>query len=195
MRLFEENFRITSRTRILDVGGSPQIWEVGSESPQLTILNLPSALGPRRAGTLFVGGDGRMLPFPDQSFDIVFSNSVIEHVGTLADQRIFAQEVARVGRQYWIQTPNRRFPVELHVMLPFIHFLPKSAQRSIVSRFTVWQYVTHPTTAVRRDYIYHFLNELNLLDTATLQLLFPSARILSERFLGIPKSLIAMRAK
>ena len=174
MRLFEKNFQITSRTRILDVGGSPDIWEIASASPQLTILNLPSALGQCRPGSLCVGGDGRMLPFADQSFDIVFSNSVIEHVGTLADQRLFAEEVARVGRQYWIQTPNRRFPVELHVMLPFVHFLPKSAQRSIVSRFTIWQRLTHPTPDVRRDYIHHFLNELNLL-MRTLRQLFPGA--------------------
>src|SRR5947209_3510992 len=116
MRLFEKNFGITSRTRILDVGGSADIWEVASVTPQLTILNLPSALGPCLSGTLLVGGDGRMLPFSDKSFDIVFSNSVIEHVGTLADQRRFADEITRVGRQYWVQTPNRRFPVELHVM-------------------------------------------------------------------------------
>ncbi len=193
MRLFERNFGITSRTRILDVGGSPDIWEVASVTPQLTILNLPSAFEPRRSGTLLVGGDGRMLPFADKSFDIVFSNSVIEHVGTLTDQRRFADEIARVGRQYWVQTPNRRFPIELHVMLPLIHFFPKSVQRSVVSRFTLWQYATHPTPDMRRDYIYHFLNELNLLDTYTLQDLFPGARIISERMLGMPKSLIAVR--
>ena len=161
-------------------------------TPQLTILNIPSALTARRSGML-VGGDGRLLPFADKSFDIVFSNSVIEHVGTFADQRRFADEVARVGCRYWIQTPNRRFPVELHVMLPLIHFFPKSVQRSVVSRFTLWQYATHPTPDMRRDYLHHFLNELNLLDRRGLQQLFPGARIVCERVLGMPKSLIAVR--
>ncbi|MBV8808443.1 MAG: methyltransferase domain-containing protein [Acidobacteriaceae bacterium] len=195
MRLFERTFEITNRTRVLDVGGSPDIWETASVAPQVTILNLPSALGPQRPGLLAVAGDGRMLPFADKSFDIVFSNSVIEHVGTLADQRRFSDEIARVGRQYWVQTPNRHFPVELHVMLPFIHFFPKPVQRSVVRRFTLWQYATHPTPDVRRDYIHHFLNELNLLDTPALQALFPGARIISERVLGMPKSLIAVQTQ
>ncbi len=192
MALFERTLRPGSQTRVLDVGGSPLIWEFASVRPRLTFLNLPSALVPNCAADQ-VGADGRMLPFPDQSFDIVFSNSVIEHVGARSDQNRFACEVARVGRAYWVQTPNRRFPVELHVMLPLVHYLPKPLQRAILNRFTLWEKLAHPTHEQRAFYIDHFLNELNLLDNHALQMLFPDARILSEPFLGIPKSIIACK--
>jgi hypothetical protein len=119
---------------------------------------------------------------------------VIEHVGTRADQQRFADEVRRVGRSYWIQTPNRRFPVELHLMLPLIHYFPKGLQRAIVTRFTVWQYLVRPHEAERASYVNHFLSDLNLLDAHALQLLFPNATILRERMAGLSKSLVAVRA-
>jgi len=194
MRLFERTFHISAHTRILDVGGSPLIWDYVRLRPQLTILNLPTALPPRTPSAAFIAGDGRRLPFRDAAFDIVFSNSVIEHVGSRLEQQHFASEIARVGRRYWVQTPNRRFPVELHLMLPLIHYLPKPLQRAVVERFTIWQLLAHPSPAQRRFYIDHFLNELNLLDRRDLQSLFPGARILTERFAGFAKSIIAVRA-
>jgi hypothetical protein len=192
MRLFERTFQISQRTRILDVGGSALIWSYASVRPQLTILNLPAALEPGAAVEALVAGDGCRLPFRDSAFDIVFSNSVIEHVGARAQQQ-FASEIARVGRRYWVQTPNRRFPVELHLMLPLIHYLPKRLQSAIARRFTVWQLLARPAEAQRRFYVDHFLNDLHLLDARELQSLFPEARIVTERFAGLPKSLIAVR--
>lgn len=193
MRLFERTFQVSPRTRVLDVGGSPLIWEFAPVQPRLTVLNFPSAIERGYHGMDLVAGDGRRLPFRDGAFDIVFSNSVIEHAGTRAEQRQFADEVARVGRRYWVQTPNRFFPVELHMMLPFIHYLPKSWQRPIVTRFTGWQLLVRPDEEARRSYIDHFLNELNLLDAGELRALFPDATVISERLLGMPKSLIAVR--
>lgn len=194
MRLFERTFAISSDTRVLDVGGSPLIWEFASVQPKLTILNLAGAIERASQPIDFVAGDGRMLPFQDAAFDIVFSNSVIEHVGTPEDQRRFASEIARVGRQYWVQTPNRRFPVELHIMLPLIHYLPKSWQRPIVNRFTIWERFVHPSEPARMDYLHHFLNELNLLSAPELHSLFPDSELISESVLGLSKSLIAVRA-
>jgi hypothetical protein len=193
MRLFEETFRISGRTRVLDVGGSLAIWQFASVLPEITVLNLPTALAPAGARCDQVAGDGRWLPFRDRAFDIVFSNSVIEHVGTREDQSRFAAEISRVGRAYWVQTPNRYFPIEMHLMLPLIHFLPKPLQRRLVYRFTGWEKVVHPTTAQRRFYLEHFLCELNLLDQTSLRALFPDAKILRERVLGMAKSLIAVR--
>lgn len=193
MRLFEKTFEISPSTRILDVGGSPSIWNFLTVRPRLTILNFPSALERSAESINCVAADGLMLPFKQNAFDIVFSNSVIEHVGTRADQEKFAQEVSRVGRCYWIQTPNRGFPIELHLMLPFIHYLPKAWQRPIAERFTVWQLVVRPSEEERAFYIDHFLHQLRLLNKRDLQGLFPEARILSERLLGFVKSNIAVR--
>lgn len=179
---------------MLDVGGSPLIWEFARVRPHLTMLNLPSAVRPGAVNADFVAGDGRYLPFKDSAFDIVFSNSVIEHVGTRADQQLFANEVSRVGRYYWIQTPNRHFPIEPHVMLPFVHYLPKSWQKAIVNRFTVWELVVHPSDEERDFYLHHFLNDLRSLEARELQNLFPDATIITEQTIGLAKSLVALRA-
>lgn len=192
MRLFEKTFKITERTRILDVGGSPFIWQFASVTPRLTFLNLPSALAPSCESRSQVAADGRFLPFADRSFDIVFSNSVIEHVGNQDNQIRFAEEVRRVGNAYWVQTPNRTFPVEMHLMLPVVHFFPAHLQRLIVYRFTGWEKFTRPTAEERASYLEHCLTELKLLDRRSLKNLFPDARIVSERVLGLTKSLVAI---
>jgi hypothetical protein len=193
MALLEHTLRITDQTRILDIGGSPHIWELARARPRLTILNLPTALMRGKVPMQLVAGDGCLLPFKDGAFDVVFSNSVIEHVGAGPNQQRFASEIARVGRAYWVQTPNSGFPFEHHMMLPFVHQLPKRWQRAIVERITGWELVVHPSKEVRSYYVNHFLNELKLLNASELLGLFPDAKIISERTLGIPKSLIAFR--
>lgn len=86
-------------------------------------------------GLTFVQTDGTKLPFPDQSFDLVVSFAVIEHVGSRAQQRDFVAELCRVGKQVYITTPNRWFPVEFHSVLPFVHWLPPKVFRQILCWF------------------------------------------------------------
>lgn len=69
--------------------------------------------------------DGKKFPFTDKQFDIVWSNAVLEHVGSEADQIFFLKEIKRVGKQAFITTPNKNFPIEVHTRTPFLHFLPK----------------------------------------------------------------------
>ncbi len=193
MRRFATEFAITPETHILDVGGLPDYWQALPVQPRVTLLNMPRAESELPAGERWVAGDGKCLPFADRSFDIVFSNSVIEHVGDATSQRQFAREVARVGRGYWIQTPNRRFPVEQHLLTPFIHWLPQRCQRALVPHCTVWGALAPASPDRRRFYFDHYLAEIRLLDSRELQSLFPGARLIRERFLGLTKSLIAMR--
>ena len=108
-------------------------------------------------------------------------------------QRRFAREVARVGRGYWVQTPNRWFPVEQHLLTPLVHWLPKGWQRRIVPRFTVWAALVRPPADRRRFYVEHYLNEVRLLSAREVAELFPEARVIRERVLGWTKSLVAMR--
>ena len=83
---------------------------------------------------------GERLPFEDKSFDIAFSNAVIEHVGNSSSQRKFVAEACRVAKRVFITTPNRWFPVEPHTSIPLLHYLPKSIFRSAVRRtpFSYW---------------------------------------------------------
>jgi SAM-dependent methyltransferase len=140
-----------------------------------------------------VHGDGCHLPFADKAFDIVFSNSVIEHVGGPEAQARFAREIIRAGRGYWVQTPNRYFPVETHLLTPFVHLLPRTWRAFIVRRFTVWQWIHRPDPEAKRYYIEHFVSDIRLLSAVEIQHLFPDAVILRERFLGFTKSLVAYR--
>ncbi len=193
MERFAREFHVTADTRILDVGGSPDYWRMLPTPPRVTLLNMPRAREELDSALHWVAGDGRSLPFRDASFEIVFSNSVIEHVGDAASQRQFAREVSRVGRSYWVQTPNRRFPVESHLLTPFIHLLPRSWQRAIVPRFTVWSALARVSPDRRRFYLEHYLNDIRLLTPREMQTLFPDSRVIRERFLGLTKSLVAVK--
>ena len=193
MRRFAREFAVTPATRILDVGGAPDTWELLAENPQVTLLNTPRTKEEMSRAAGWVAGDGRALPFADGAFDIVFSNSVIEHVGDWASQQRFAGEVMRVGRGFWVQTPNRRFPVEQHLLTPLVHWLPPAWQGRIVKRGTVWEWITRPAPDRREFYLRHYLDEVRLLDARQVSQLFPGAAILRERFFGWTKSLVAMK--
>jgi Methyltransferase domain len=184
---------IRADTRVLDVGGTLDIWRLAPVLPRLVLLNEPRAGCEPGAPAVF--GDGRALPFPDRAFDVVFSNSVIEHVGGAESQARFAAEIARVGKTYWVQTPNRRFFIEPHLCTPFVHWLPPAWQRRLLGWGTVWEWIAKPSPDRREYYLDHYLTRIRLLTAAGLRTLFPEARILKERFLGCTKSLVAFRAE
>lgn len=156
---------------ILDVGCGAQ--GLAAFEPGADITGLDAVERPGYPGR-FVRGDARELPFEPGSFDIAYSNSLVEHLDP-ADRPRFAEQIRAVAGRYWVQTPNRNFPIEPHVLLPGFQFLPERAQRRL------WR-----LGVLRIPY-----EPIHLLDAAELAALFPDAVILRERFAGFTKSLIA----
>ena len=193
MRRFAATFRLTPETRILAVGGTPYNWKTIDCEARVTLLNVvfrrflvPSEMEGKL--TLLLG-DGRQLGCADGSFDICYSNSVIEHLSKLENQKRFASESRRVGRGVWVQTPARCFFVEPHLITPFIHYLPRGLQRRMLRNFTLWGWMTRPT----QERVDAFLNEVRLMSYREMKELFPDCRIERERFLGWTKAYIAVR--
>lgn len=119
------------------------------------------------------------LPFDDDEFDLVFCSAVVEHVGSRDSQRSFLAELARVARKAFVTTPNRWYPIEVHTVLPLVHYLP-----------TPWY------RAVFRSLGFKFFADeenLNLLDEKSLLSITPpgvDARIDHRRFLGFTSNLL-----
>lgn len=193
MRTFFRSFQLTPKTSVLDVGGLPRSWNGLPVDPQTTIVNL-EPLPPHEAHFLtpnqkFVQGNGTRLAWEDKSFEIVFSNSVIEHLGTRENQVAFAGECRRVGMGYWIQTPAREFPVEPHYLTLFLHWFPRSLQKRLLRWCSVWGWLSRPQPGA----VDAAIAEVRLLTFKEVKGLFPDAKIIIERWLGLPKSYIAYK--
>ena len=191
MREFVKTFAPTSKTNILDVGGSSLNWKLIDIKSQITLLNLslPQNIESEPDCFKFVIGNGLDLKYADSEFDICYSNSVIEHVGSFENQHKFASEVRRVGKKIWTQTPARSFFFEPHLLTPFIHFLPKNIQQKLLRNFTIWGLLTRPD----KDKVEQFLAEIRLLSYDEMKTLFPDCEIRKEKFLFFTKAFVAVR--
>ncbi|MBD3168376.1 MAG: methyltransferase domain-containing protein [candidate division Zixibacteria bacterium] len=179
--------------RLLDVGGAVIFWEamgfINEPGVDITLLNLdPYELRGDYPNVNTVVGDGRdMKEFGENEFDIVTSNSVIEHVGDFDNQRRMANEIMRVGKRYFVQTPNVYFPVEPHVILPFAQFYPLWFKIWLGKNFDLGP---HKKTEDKQA-IMAFINSLRLLSKRELRQIFPDAEIWEEKVWGLTKSFIA----
>ena len=178
--------------RILDVGGTEDFWMMmGVDTladADITLLNLARQ---RATGHRFtsVAGDARDLSrYGDGSFDVVFSNSVIEHLGPgFAGQQQMANEIMRVGKRYFVQTPNRYFPLEPHFLTPGFQFLPVGLRVWLVSGFALGWYDRIPDKSEAKREV----ESVELLSETQVRHLFPGARIYKERIAGLTKAFVA----
>jgi len=177
----------------LDVGGSETFWggtEVVRDAGINVVLLNQLHLHPQLPRFTAVTADARdMRSFGDGEFDVVFSNSVIEHLGDWESQRLMAKEVIRVGKRYFVQTPNRLFPLEPHFLFPFFQFLPLSWRISLVQHFDLGWYAKGriPDRSRARETV----TAIRLLSLSEMRSLFPSASIQRERLAGLTKALVA----
>ncbi len=179
------------KDRVLDVGGCSGDWAGrGAKLAHVDILNLQQQeipVIPDSPTMHSIAGDGCALTYPDKSYDILFSNSVIEHVGTWEDQQAFATEARRVGKSLWIQTPAFGCPVEPHYLGLFIHWFPREWHVPLAR----WTSVVGLTGAAD---LHSIADTTRLLTKKQYCKLFPDCEIWTERFLIIfPKSYVAIR--
>ena len=185
---FMENLRPKAEETVLDLGATslpePQenIFELYYPHPaRVTAAGSEDAsfLEARHPGLKFVRVEaGKPLPFPDDAFDVGFSNAVIEHAGSRERQALFLAELVRVTRRCFLATPNRWYPVELHTRLPLLHWLPAPLFRAIIARLGFEFYSKE--------------ENLNLLSASELERLVPpgaKARLSRHYFLGGPSNL------
>jgi hypothetical protein len=181
--------------RVLDLGGTTWFWTTGPVRPKsLLVVNLDEdCLGHDQHPWISTArADACNLPSEvlEMPFDLVFSNSLIEHVGGRWRRQVLAETIAQLSSHYWVQTPARYFPLEPHWIFPGFQFLPVTTRAAISRRWPL-----SPPNLRRRsrlDAVDDVL-EVELVSTAEMGRLFPDAELWPERILGMTKSIVAIR--
>lgn len=191
--MIEQIIAHKGRCRIADIGGTQYYWRIAGDflprpDVEIHLINLEHTA----AGQGFVAhaGDACDLQnLDDNSFDLVHSNSVIEHVGSWEQMSEMARNVRRLAPAYYLQTPNFWFPIEPHFRVPFFHCLPEQLRYRILMHFNCGFGGRRETVsdAVRA------VQSANLIEARQMRELFPDAEIVRERFGPFTKSLMAIR--
>lgn len=177
---------------VLDLGGTAEFWlraPVHPASVQIVNLAVDDSCAPP-AWLRVVQGDACDLDSEtfDRSFDVTFSNSVIEHVGGHRRREQFAAAVRAAAPRYWVQTPYRYFPVEPHWLFPGFQFLPVAARVQVSRRWPLLHTPSSDPVGALRTVL-----GVELLGLAELRHYFPDASVLTDRVGPLIKSVIAVR--
>ena len=178
--------------KILDVGGTENFWVqmgfTGNNDALITLLNTKQ-INTSYINFTYTYGDARDLKaYVDNEFDVVFSNSVIEHVGDFNDQQKMANEIRRVGKKYYLQTPNYYFPIEPHFLFPFFQFLPMEVKVFLTMKFKLGWF----EKCITKNEAMELVNSIRLLKRNEIEMLFPDGRILKEKVFGLTKSFMVV---
>ena len=169
---------------ILDVGGKINFWEnrglAGNNDYIITIVNIEKEKSLYSNIKTKIGDATDLSPFNDKSFDVVHSNSVIEHLYNFNNQSKMASEIIRVGQKHIVQTPNKYFFIEPHYLLPFFDIVPEKLKYLILtktklSRLKKWD----------KNFAKQYIKEIKLLSLKEMKILFPNSKIYFEKFMGI----------
>jgi hypothetical protein len=180
--------------KILDVGGLPalngvpSLWNDHTMTYKITLLNLPGSFDGFSASELaryeLIEADACNCQL-SQSYDLVFSNALIEHVGNFQRQKLLAKFILSAANNHWVQTPSPLFPLEAHCDVPFWWFLTLSQRKRMISE---WYRGENPFTARQ-------MASTRPIWASRLRQLFPDSQLTVEYFLGFPKSQIVYRRR
>jgi hypothetical protein len=185
----------TGRCRVLDIGGTETYWNIVDRARlrrmgcRIILLNLRQEMVRDESLFEYRVGDATAIDMPDNAFDLVHSNSVIEHVGNWRHMLMFSREVRRLAPRYFVQTPNYWFPWEPHFGTPLFQYVPHPLQAALLMRRQCGFFARCSTLSAAIEAI----ESVHLADKKMMRCLFPDARILHERFCGLTKSFIAIR--
>lgn len=186
--VFLRTFPEIAEMSVLDIGGDARAWRLSPVRPAQVILLNTFAQEPEEAWMTSIVGDACDPPSSLPTADLTYSNSVIEHVGGHWRRCRFAETIRRADR-YWVQTPNRYFPIEPHFMFPLLQHLPRGLQARAIAR---WPLGNHADVTDRGEALRDAL-DIELLSAAEMRFYFPGAELWREKFLGLTKSFAAIR--
>ncbi len=190
-KLFYDLLKTKTDCKILDIGGFGNTLEIIDKDfcnkNKITILNLEN-VEVSNMNIQFVLGDATESGlFSDKSFDVVYCNSVIEHVGDDEKRKVLSENIRKWGVRYFVQTPNYYFPYEPHFLIPFFHFFPVKLRAYLLNNFTLGSYrkESNLMSAIIK------VSSVRLLNLEELRSFFPGAKIIKEKFFFLNKSFIA----
>ena len=177
-----------AQMQIVDLGGDTAYWRAANVRPErVTIVSIDDwALGDPCSWMDTVQADACDPDAVAGAFDLVFSNSVIEHVGGPRHRRGFAETVHKLAPHHWVQTPYRYFPLEPHLIFPGFQFLPPASKVQVATKWPL----SHIRGRADVDPVQYVMDH-ELLTVTEMRALFPESEILRERVAGIVKSLVA----
>lgn len=179
---------------VVDLGGTVEAWLRAPLRPaSVTVVNLFEPGESDEAWLRPVTGDACAARATLQNvgapvaYDLVFSNSLIEHVGGHAQRKALATEALALAPRLWVQTPYRYFPIEPHWLFPGLQFLPMGLRSTVAA---AWPFAhSHPVDSAAG------MSEVQwteLIGIAELRAYFPDSEIIHERVLGLTKSIVAV---
>ena len=186
--MFHQRFPDIDKMRVLDLGGTAKHWETSPFRPKSVVVVNLQAESSGLDWIAAVQGDACKPPAPvhDTQFDLVYSNSLIEHLGGHARRCEFASVVHALAPHHWVQTPYRYFPIEPHWLFPGLQFLPQGARAWAIRRWPL-----SPAWPDRAQALRDVL-EVELLSQTEMNYYFPHSDIVKERVLGLTKSIVAV---
>jgi hypothetical protein len=185
---FLDSIKTDKTLKILDIGGTNYFWDLWLKNIpftiDLTLLNINNEITKGYKSIILDANELYKLDKLD--YDVVFSNSLIEHLTTYENQIKFAETILRISKKHFIQTPAFIFPLEPHFLFPFFHWFSKNIRVFLVQHFNLGWYKKQDNLGEAKKLV----DEIRILKKKELKDLFPNSKIVTEKMFFITKSYI-----